>query len=75
MTPGPARFLAHGRCGDAAGRSSCSCDPLGVTFIVSPLIIGLLAQATSLRLALAVLVWTSLAIAGLATRWPAVCAP
>ncbi|HEY1324013.1 MAG TPA: MFS transporter [Streptosporangiaceae bacterium] len=39
-------------------------------FIVSPLTIGLLAQATSLRLALAVLVLTSLAIAGLATRWP-----
>jgi hypothetical protein len=41
-------------------------------FIVSPLTIGLLAQATSLRLALAVLVLTSLAIAGLAARWPAV---
>jgi MFS family permease len=39
-------------------------------FIVSPLTIGLLAQATSLRLALALLVVTSLAIAGLATRWP-----
>jgi hypothetical protein len=41
-------------------------------FIVSPLTIGLLAQARSLRLALAVLVLTSLAIAGLAARWPAV---
>jgi MFS family permease len=40
-------------------------------FIVSPLTIGLLAQATSLRLALALLIVTSLAIAGLATRWPA----
>jgi hypothetical protein len=39
-------------------------------FIVSPLAIGLLAQATSLRLALALLVVTSMAIAGLATRWP-----
>ena len=39
-------------------------------FIVSPLTIGLLAQATSLRFALALLVVTSLAIAGLATRWP-----
>ena len=38
-------------------------------FIVSPLTIGLLA-ATSLRLALALLIVTSLAIAGLATRWP-----
>jgi hypothetical protein len=32
--------------------------------------IGLIAQATSLRLALGLLVLTSLAIAGLATRWP-----
>jgi MFS family permease len=39
-------------------------------FIVSPLGIGLLAQATSLRLALALLILTSLGIAGLATRWP-----
>jgi MFS family permease len=39
-------------------------------FIVSPLGIGLLAQATSLRLALALLIVTSLGIAGLATRWP-----
>jgi MFS family permease len=39
-------------------------------FILSPLSIGLLAQATSLRLALALLILTSLAIAGLATRWP-----
>jgi len=39
-------------------------------FIVSPLSIGLLAQATSLRAALALLIGTSLAIAGLATRWP-----
>ncbi|MGH3153833.1 MAG: hypothetical protein ACRDOB_24320, partial [Streptosporangiaceae bacterium] len=39
-------------------------------FIVSPLTIGLVAQATSLRLALALLILTSLAIAGLATRWP-----
>ena len=39
-------------------------------FILSPLTIGLIAQATSLRLALAALVLTSLAIASLATRWP-----
>ena len=39
-------------------------------FIVSPLTIGLLAQATSLRAALALLIGTSLGIAGLATRWP-----
>jgi len=39
-------------------------------FIVSPLTIGLLAQATSLRVALAPLILTSLGIAGLATRWP-----
>jgi MFS family permease len=41
------------------------------SFILSPLTIGLLAQATSLRLALGLLVLTSLAIAGPATRWPA----
>jgi MFS family permease len=40
------------------------------SFILSPLTIGLLAQATSLRLALGLLVLTSLGIAGLATRWP-----
>jgi hypothetical protein len=34
------------------------------------LTIGLIAQATSLRLALGLLVLTCLAIAGLATRWP-----
>jgi MFS family permease len=39
-------------------------------FIVSPLGIGLLAQATSLRVALGLLIVTSLGIAGLATRWP-----
>ena len=39
-------------------------------FIVSPLTIGLLAQATSLRVALGLLILTSLAISGLATRWP-----
>ena len=44
-------------------------------FIVSPLTIGLLAQATSLRLALALLVVTSLAIAGLATRGPTASIP
>ena len=44
-------------------------------FIISPLTIGLLAQATSLRLALALLILTSLAIAGIATRWPTPPAP
>ena len=39
-------------------------------FIVSPLSIGLLAQATNLRVALGLLILTSLGIAGLATRWP-----
>ena len=39
-------------------------------FILSPLTIGLIAQATSLRLALGLLVLTSLGIAALATRWP-----
>jgi MFS family permease len=38
------------------------------SFILGPLTIGLLAQATSLRLALGLLVLTSLGIAGLATR-------
>jgi MFS family permease len=40
-------------------------------FILGPLTIGLIAQATNLRLALALLVPTSLAIAALAGRWPA----
>ena len=40
------------------------------SFILSPLTIGLIAQAASLRLALGLLVLTSLGIAGLATRWP-----
>jgi len=44
-------------------------------FIISPLTIGLLAQATSLRLALALLIPTSLAIAFLATRWPSTSTP
>ncbi|HEX5304007.1 MAG TPA: hypothetical protein VFW50_44145 [Streptosporangiaceae bacterium] len=39
-------------------------------FIVSPLTIGLLAQATNLRVALGLLILTSLGIAGLATQWP-----
>ena len=39
-------------------------------FILSPLTIGLIAQATSLRLAFGLLVLTSLGIAALATRWP-----
>src|SRR5689334_6655124 len=39
-------------------------------FILGPLTIGLLAQATGLRPALGLLVLTSLGLAGLATRWP-----
>ena len=39
-------------------------------FIVSPLTIGLLAQATNLRAALGLLILTSLSISGLAIRWP-----
>ena len=60
---------APGRSGQAVATTTAA----GYSaFIVSPLTIGLLAQATSLRLALALLIPTSLAIAGLATRWPAV---
>lgn len=44
-------------------------------FIVGPLTIGLLAQVTGLRLAFALLILTSLAIAGLATRWPSALTP
>jgi MFS family permease len=59
---------APGRSGQAVATTTAA----GYSaFIVSPLTIGLLAQATSLRLALALLIPTSLAIAGLATRWPA----
>ena len=59
---------APGRSGQAVATTAAGYS----AFIVSPLSIGLLAQATSLRLALALLIPTSLAIAGLATRWPAV---
>jgi MFS family permease len=58
---------ASGRSGQAVATTTAA--GYGA-FIVSPLTIGLLAQATSLRFALALLVVTSLAIAGLATRWP-----
>lgn len=58
---------APGRSGQAVATVTAA----GYTaFIISPLTIGLLAQATTLRLALALLILTSLAIAGLATRWP-----
>jgi hypothetical protein len=50
--------------------ASTSASGPSSSFILSPLTIGLIAQATSLRLALGLLVLTSLAIAGLATRWP-----
>ena len=61
---------APGRSGQAVATTTTAAGYSA--FIVSPLSIGLLAQATSLRLALALLIPTSLAIAGLATRWPAV---
>jgi MFS family permease len=58
---------APGRSGQAVAATTAA----GYSaFIISPLTIGLLAQATSLRLALAVLIPTRLAIAALATRWP-----
>ena len=58
---------APGRSGQAVATTTAA----GYSaFIISPLTIGLLAQATSLRLALALLIPTSLAIAALATRWP-----
>ena len=63
---------APGRSGQAVATTTAS--GYGA-FIVSPLTIGLLAQATSLRLALALLVVTSLAIAGLATRGPTASIP
>jgi MFS family permease len=57
---------APGRSGQAVATTTAA----GYSaFIISPLTIGLLAQATSLRLVLALLILTSLAIAGLATRW------
>ena len=62
-----ARRSAPGRSGQAVAATTAA--GYGA-FILSPLSIGLLAQATSLRLALAPLILTSLAIAGLATRWP-----
>ena len=63
---------APGRSGQAVAATTAA----GYSaFIISPLTIGLLAQATSLRLALALLILTSLAIAGLATRWPATPTP
>jgi MFS family permease len=58
---------APGRSGQAVATTIAVGYP---AFILSPLTIGLLAQATSLRDALALLILTSLAIAGLATRWP-----
>jgi MFS family permease len=56
-----------------AGQAVATVTAAGYSaFIVSPLTIGLLAQAVGLRQALALLILTSLAIAGLATRWPSV---
>jgi len=58
---------APGRSGQAVATTTAA----GYSaFIISPLTIGLLAQVTGLRLALALLILTSLAIAALATRWP-----
>jgi MFS family permease len=55
-----------------AGQAVATVTAAGYSaFIVSPLTIGLLAQAVGLRQALALLILTSLAIAGLAIRWPA----
>jgi len=59
---------APGRSGQAVATTTAAGYSM---FIISPLTIGLLAEATSLRLALALLIVTSLAIAALATRWPA----
>lgn len=54
-----------------SGRAVATATAAGYgAFIVSPLSIGLIAQATNLRFALALLILTSLGIAGLATRWP-----
>ena len=63
---------APGRSGQAVATTTAAGY---AAFIVSPLTIGLLAQATSLRLALGLLVVTSLAIAALATRWPTTSIP
>ena len=54
-------------CASLLGRLTATAAGYGA-FILGPLTIGLLAQATSLRLALGLLVLTSLGIAGLATR-------
>jgi MFS family permease len=63
---------APGRSGQAVATTTAA----GYSaFIISPLTIGLLAQVTGLRLALALLILTSLAIAALATRWPSTPAP
>jgi len=63
---------APGRSGQAVATVTA---PGYSAFIISPLTIGLLAQVTSLRLALALLILSSLAIAGLATRWPSIPTP
>ena len=68
----PATLSLAGRSGQAVATTTA----VGYgAFILSPLTTGLLARATSLRLALALLVVTSLAIAGLATRWPTASIP
>lgn len=68
----PATLSLAGRSAPGrSGRAVATVTAAGYgAFILSPLTIGLIAQATSLRLALALLVLTSLGIAGLATRWP-----
>jgi hypothetical protein len=69
---GPATLSLAGRSAPGRSRQAVATTTAAGygAFIVSPLGIGLLAQATSLRVALGLLIVTSLGIAGLATRWP-----
>jgi MFS family permease len=73
----PATLSLAGRSAPGhSGQAIATATAAGYTaFIISPLTIGLLAQATSLRLAFSMLILTSLAIAGLATRWPSALPP
>lgn len=73
----PATLSLAGRSAPGhSGQAIATATAAGYTaFIISPLTIGLLAQVTGLRLALSMLILTSLAIAGLATRWPSALTP
>ena len=73
----PTTLSLAGRSGPGhSGQAIATATAAGYTaFIISPLTIGLLAQVTGLRLALSMLILTSLAIAGLATRWPSALTP